>query len=365
MRTLTLAGLVALALTPIAASAAAADSSNSAKVDALFSAWDNTRSPGCSVAVSRDHTIVHSRGYGMANLEYGVPIGRDTIFHVASVSKQFAAAAVMLLAEQGRVSLDDEARKYVPQLPDFGRSITIRHLIHHTSGLRDQWALLGFSGWRQSRDLITDDDVMSVVSRQRDLNFAPGERYSYSNTGYTLLGQIVRATAGKSLREFTTERFFTPLRMSSSHFRDDFTELVPNAAVGYERSGDGFRNSVTNFNTVGATSLLSTSEDLLKWAANLQTGEVGGERFARRMIEQGRLNDGSKIQYAAGLDVTNYRGLQLIGHSGADAGYRAYVGYLPAPRLAVALTCNTVIATSALAKQIADVYLAGQLDAVA
>jgi CubicO group peptidase (beta-lactamase class C family) len=335
------------------------------RVDAVFAQWDKSNSPGCSLAVYRDGEIVYSRGYGMADLEHGIALTPSSVFHIASVSKQFAAASVALLAQEGRLSLDDPARKYVPELPDFGRPITIRQLVHHTSGLRDQWEILGFSGWRYSRDLITDDDVMSLVKRQKALNFAPGEKYSYSNTGYTLLAQIVQRVTGKSFREFTSERFFRPLGMASTHFRDDFTEIVPNIAYGYVREGEVFKTSVTNFNTVGATSLLTTVQDLARWDRNFQDAKVGGPAFLKQLVEQGVLNGGKKIDYAFGLTVGKYRGLPTVGHSGSDAGYRSYLVRFPEQRFGVACLCNIGgVSPIALSEKVADIYLADRLEPV-
>ena len=238
------------------------EDSPSKRVDTLFQKMDTTVSPGCALAVMKDGRILYKRGYGMADLEHNVPITPSTVFHVASMSKQFTAASILMLAQDGKLSLDDPVRKYIPELPDFGTLVTIRQLIHHTSGLRDQWDLLGLSGWRYSLDLITDDDVLSVVSRQRDLNFPPGSKHLYSNTGYTLLAQIVKRVSGQSYREFTEARIFEPLHMKSTHFRDDHAEIIKNMAYGYEPAKDTYRISITNFDTVGATSLLTTVEDL-------------------------------------------------------------------------------------------------------
>ncbi len=226
---------------------------NHADVDKLFEPYGSPASPGCAVAVIEDGRIVYKRGYGMADLEHDVPIRPDSVFHIASHSKQFTAAAIVLLFHEGKLSLDDEARKYVPELPDFGTPITIRHLVHHTSGLCDQWALLSLAGWRYSLDLITDQDVLDVMYAQKALNFRPGEEYRYSNTGYTLLSQIVKRVSGKSFREFTTERIFKPLGMNNTHFRDDHAEIVKNIAYGYIRGKgeDEFRLSIPHFDTVG------------------------------------------------------------------------------------------------------------------
>ena len=249
-----------------------------AKVDAVFQKMDSTVSPGCALSVMKDGKIIYERGYGMADLDHNVPITPTTVFHVASMSKQFVAASILMLARQGKLSLDDPARKYIPELPDFGTPITIRELMHHTSGLRDQWDLLGLSGWRYSQDLITNDDVLYVVSHQKELNFPPGTKHLYSNTGYTLLGEIVKRVSGQSLRGFTTTSIFQPLEMKNTHFRDDHAEIVKNIAYGYTPDKDTFKLSVTNFDTVGATSLMTTVEDLALWDENFYNSRVGGPR---------------------------------------------------------------------------------------
>lgn len=333
-----------------------------AAVDALFARFDSTTSPGCVAAAARDGKLVYSRGYGMANLDHGVVNTPQTPFHVASVSKQFAAAAVALLSLDGRLSLDDDVRKYVPEVPELGGTITLRQLIHHTSGLRDQWELLRLAGWKRSLDLITDEDVLRLVSRQRKLNFPPNSRYRYSNTGYTLLGIVVKRVTGQSLREFTTERIFRPLGMNSTHFRDDHKEIVPGFANGYERAGDTFRTSVTNFDTTGATSLISTPEDLLRWDENFYTGQVGGRAFTELMVERGVLSDGTKLEYATGVEHEIYRGLAAVGHSGSDAGYRSKVLRFPGQHFGIAVTCNISGAwPDKLANGIADAFLAAEL----
>ncbi len=236
-------GLGAVALAAMVAGAAAFGQSangqganvsaeQSKKVDEIFAKWDRTDSPGCALSAMQGGKIIYKRAYGMANLDHDVILTTDTPFHVASISKQFTAASIVLLEQDGKLSFDDDVHKYIPELPDFGAKITIRNLLHHTSGLRDQWDLLELAGWRYSLDLITNEDVMSVVVRQKALNFAPGSEYSYSNTGFTLLGEIVKRVSGKSLREFTTERIFVPLGMTSTHFRDDHAEIIKHQAYG-------------------------------------------------------------------------------------------------------------------------------------
>ena len=332
------------------------------RVRAIFAEYDRPSSPGCAVAVYQGDQLVHRSAYGMANLDHDVKLTQSSIFHVASLSKQFAAAAILLLAQDGKLSIDDEVRKHVPELPDFGRPITIRHLANHTSGLRDQWDLLGLAGWRYSRDLITDEDVLSLLKRQKDLNFPPGERHLYSNSGYTLMAIIVSRVSGQSFREFTTKRIFEPLGMSNTHFRDRFDEVVKNQAYGYVRDGDSHRLSVTNFDTAGATSLLTTVEDLAKWHANFDRQTVGGSALQQSLLERGVLNDGRRIEYAFGITHGTYRGVATVGHGGADAGYRSAFVRFPEQRLGVACLCNLASTNpTELAQRVADLYLPASL----
>jgi CubicO group peptidase (beta-lactamase class C family) len=351
-------------LLAMAHSGAAADSSPEEQVDRLFTKWNGTTSPGCALAVMKDGRIVYRRGYGMADLEHDIPVRANSIFHVASVSKQFTAAAIVLLVQEHKLSLDDQVRKYVPALPDFSAPITIRQLIHHTSGLRDQWDLLSLAGWRYSLDLITDDDVMSLVARQKDLNFQPGEEHTYCNTGYTLLGQVVKSITGKSLRDFTSERIFEPLGMKNTHFRDDHAEIVRNQALGYEWDDKSktYRLSVTNFDTVGATSLLTTVEDLALWDQNFYEPRVGGAGLIEQMLQRGRLNNGEQLDYAFGLSIGKYKGLATVDHGGADAGYRSDLLRFPEEHFSVACLCNLAQTNPGqLTRQVADIYLAGKL----
>ena len=262
------------------------------KVDALFAKWDKLDSPGCTVAVIHDGEVIYQRGVGMANLEYEIPNQPGTIYHVASISKQFTAFAVQLLASEGKLSLDDDVRKHVPELHDFGFPLTVRHLIHHTSGLRDQWNLLGVAGWR-SGDVITEDDILKIVWRQRELNFEPGSEKYYSNTGYTLLGLIVKRVAGVSLRQFCQERIFAPLGMTRTHFHDDNAEIVHGRAYSYSQSPTGkFQHFPLQYSNVGATSLFTTVEDMSLWDRNFDSPIVGDETLLAEMHKGGVLNDG-------------------------------------------------------------------------
>jgi succinate dehydrogenase cytochrome b556 subunit len=249
-----------------------------ARVDSLFSRFTRT-TPGCAVGVSRHGRTVLAKAYGMANLEYDVPLTTESIIEAGSVAKQFTAAAVMLLVREGKHSLDDDVRTYLPELHDYGHTITLRHLLTHTSGLRDQWDLLHMARGRFEENRITEADVLEIVTRQKALNFVPGTEYLYSNTGYTLAGTIVRRVSGTSLREFAHERIFEPLGMTDTHFHDDYTVVVKGRAAGYRRGSEGaWHVSLPNYDTYGATSLFTTVGDLLKWDANFEEHRVGDQQ---------------------------------------------------------------------------------------
>lgn len=345
----------------LAASAAGAATPTPADVHNLFSAWDKPDSPGLALAVVKDGKIVHSRGYGQANLEYGIPIKPNTVFHAASLSKQFTAYAIQLLAQEGKLSLDDPVKKFVPQLQVEGPPLTIKHLLYHTSGLRDQWDLLTLSGLRLD-DTITENDVLGVVFQQKQLNFAPGEDHLYSNTGYTLLAQIVRRASGQSLAAFAQERIFSPLGMKSTHFQENYGTLVKNRAYSYARGRDGnWRYVALSFSNTGATSLFTTVEDLALWNANFDQPRAGTSETVQAALVTGRTNDGRDTRYASGNVVSTYRGVPMIAHAGADAGFRAYFLRLPQQKLAVLMLGNAAeLDASQLSQRVADLYLAGE-----
>src|SRR5450759_379824 len=292
------------------------------RVDRLFAQWDKPYSPGCALAVMRDGQVIYQRGYGQATLEYDAPITPTTIFHVASVSKQFTAFAIALLAQEQKLALDEDARKFVPELPQFEQPITLRHLIHHTSGLRDQWSLVIAAGWRMS-DVITTSDIMELVQHQQDLNFAPGTEYSYCNTGYTLLARTVERVSGMPFRDFCAQRIFQPLGMRNTHFQDDCEMVVRNRAYSYTSSAGGqFRNAVLSYSNAGGTSLFTTVEDLACWDQNFYDAKVGGWAVIDLLHTRGKLNDGTVLPYAFGLIIGSYRGLRSVEHAGGDAGFR-------------------------------------------
>ncbi len=354
---LVVAWLIAAAPSPVAA-----QDSLTIRVDRLFDAWDRPGSPGCALAVIRAGRIVYQRGYGRANLEHDIPIAPSTVFYVGSVSKQFTAAAVALLAQEGRLSLDDDVRRYIPELPAYGRPITLRHLIHHTSGLRDYYALRALAGL-PADGVFGDAEVLELLGRQRALNFEPGAEHLYSNSGYFLLSVIVRRVTGQPLRQFAEARIFRPLGMTHTHFHDDHAMIVPGRASAYSPDSGGYRLSVPNFDVVGAGGLLTTVEDFLLWDRNFYDGTVGGRALLEQLVTPGRLNDGTALRYAFGLTVDQYRGRRIVDHPGSYGGYVADALRFPELGFSVVCFCNSIgIQPSRLARQVADVYLAGQPD---
>jgi CubicO group peptidase (beta-lactamase class C family) len=355
--------LVSLALAP----ARAQQPLPTERIDSVFHDLNQNDRPGCSMAVFRGGTIAYARGYGMANLEYDIALTPQSVFHVASISKQFTAFAVELLVSEGLVSWDDDIRKYVPELPDYGKTITLRHLAHHTSGVRDQWNLLSMAGWRWEADLVTQQDALDIIARQRALNFDPGERYLYSHSGFTLLAAVVQEVSGRTLREFTEERIFAPLGMTSTHFHDDHQTIVPDRAYGYRRDGrTGWKISIPDFAIVGASSLFTTVEDMARWDGNFRDHVVGDDALFERFLSKGVLTSGEELTYAHGIAVSQYRGIRTIGHGGADAGYRSDYIRFPEHDLGIVTFCNFAAAgPGRYTRSVADVLLDDVLTPVA
>lgn len=326
-------------------------------VDEIFTPWDSDNTPGASVAILKDGKVIYKKGYGQANLEYDIPNTPSTIFHIASVSKQFTVFSVLLLEKAGKLSLDDDIRKYIPEVPDFGKTITLRHLASHTSGLRDQWNLLAMAGWRLD-DVITKEHVLKLVSRQKELNFEPGEEYLYCNTGFTLLAEVVARVSESSFAAFTQAKIFEPLGMKNTLFYDDHEKIVPNRAYSYYPDGNDYKKSVLSYANVGATSLFTTVEDLCLWASNFSTLQVGDQAIIDKMNTLAVLNNGKTFGGALGQFVGKYKGLNEIQHGGADAGYRSYLTRFPDQNLAVAVFSNDAQFNSGrVAHQVVDVYL--------
>lgn len=317
-------------------------------------------SPGCAVGIARDSKVIFSGAYGMANLEQNLPLTPDSVFDIASVSKQFSATSILLLEKDGKLSLHDDIRKYLPELPEYGKTITILHLLNHTSGLRDYLTLFDLAGINTD-SVTTSDDALAYLSRQKALNFDPGSRHLYSNSGYFLLSLIVQRVSGQSLRDFAAENIFQPLAMTHTQFRDSHTLLIPDRALAYDplENGTRFALALSYFEQNGDGGVHTTVGDLLKWQENFDTATVGGPALLANLQQPGVLNSGKTLDYAKGLRIANYRGLPTIGHTGSWSGYRAALLRFPAQRFSVVCLCNRSDANPSLRiKRIADIYLA-------
>jgi CubicO group peptidase (beta-lactamase class C family) len=332
-----------------------------AKVDQVFQKWTET-TPGCSVGVSVNGQQTLAKAYGLADLEHDIRNTPDTIFEAGSVSKQFTAAAVLLLARDGKLSLDDPVRKHIPELPEYGSPLTIRHLLTHTSGLRDWGSVEDIAGWPRGTRTYTHAHVLEILHHQHALNFPSGTRWSYSNSGYNLAAMIVTRVSGMTFADFTRLRLFTPLGMTHTSWRDDYTRIVKHRAIAYGEMRDGFHQDMPFENVYGNSSLLTTVGDLLIWNENFVSPKVGDAAFVREQEAPGTFNDGRAHNYGLGLFSGTYKGVREVQHTGATAGYRAALSRFPDQHLSIAVLCN---AGSALAPQyaheIADLFLADQL----
>jgi CubicO group peptidase (beta-lactamase class C family) len=340
----TLAGALLLA-----AVVQAQPSQKQAEVDRIFSAF-NTHTPGCAVGIAHNGTVVLKAGYGMADLERNVPITPKTVFESGSVAKQFTAAAVMLLAQQGKISLDDPMRKYLPELPDYGAPLTIRHVLSHVSGLRDWRALAVFSGFPEGTHVYSNQNLLQMAAKQSALNFDPGTNYSYTNTGFNISAILIERALGngKTFQTFTRETIFGPLGMAHTRWRDDFRAVVPNRALAYGRSGGAIWIQRTPIeNVIGAGGLLTTVGDLLLWNENFTHARVGGPEFVKAQQTPATLRGGRTIPYAAGLAVAAFNGLREVSHAGATGGYRTWLGRYPDQAVSVAVLCNSAQANPA------------------
>jgi len=332
---LTLVVLMTAAATPLAA-----QTPLEGRVDEVFRQYASTTAPGCAIGVAQRGRVLLERAYGMADLERNVALTTASILEAGSVSKQFTAAAVLLLARDGKLSLDDPVRRWVPELADFGLPLTLRHLLHHTSGLRDWGSVAGIAGWPRNTRAIDHTEVLRIIARMRQLNFPPGTEYEYSNSNYNLLAIVAERASGESLPVFTRKRIFEPLGMTSTSWRDDAMRIVRGRALSYDKDSTGWRGERAIENIYGNCCLLTTVGDLLKWNAAFDSTRLGGAGFRAEQERRGVLTNGRTITYAAGLYVDTWRGQPYVAHSGATSGYRANLVRYPNAGVSVAVLCN-------------------------
>ncbi len=327
-------------------------------MDSIFSVYDASDSPGCTVGVICDGELIFSRGYGMANLDYGIPLLPDSRFMVASVSKQFAAAALFMLEQEGKLDLNEDLRPFIPEMSEFDKPITARQIIHHKSGLRDIYNLLSLADIGLD-NTTTNEQALEMLGRQQRLNFDPGRWYLYSNSGYFLISILVKNLSGMSLRDYTHKHFFEPTEMNATHWHDNTEEIVPNRVISYRPmsfgSGQFYRD---NMDRVGARGLFTTVEDIAKWDANFIENRSNLENFTEKMLRPGYTTQRSLINYAAGLRLNRYKTLRTIGHAGSYMGFRTDYMRFPAYNFAVVVFCNqSNINPSVHSRQVADLYL--------
>lgn len=329
-------------------------------IDAIF-ADINKEMPGAAVRITRGDKVLYSKGFGMGDLEHGISINDETIFEAGSVSKQFAATAVLLLADAGKLRLNDDVRKYIPELPDYGDMITVRHLMHHTSGLRDWGSVIALSGWPRGSRVYTNELALSYIVRQEGLNYRPGEEYLYSNSNYTLLTIIAERVSGQSLAEFTKKNIFEPLGMKNTGWRTNFKEVVKDRAIGYDRIKGQFYSNMPFENTYGHAALLTTVKDLDIWNKSWKKTPLGSDSLLIWREQTGILNNGEQISYAGGVMIGKHNGVFEVSHSGATAGYRAWMAYYPQKDLSIVYLSNaTFVPTVSTGKKVADVFFGAE-----
>lgn len=328
----------------------------SKEVDTLFKQWDRKDSPGAVIGIIKDGKLIYSRGYGMACLEYNIPLTTQTKMNLASVSKQFTAMVIAILVENGAISLDDDIRKYIPELHAFSNSITIRHIVHHLSGYRDYNMIINLTG----DYLRTHNETLDILYKQKGLNFTPGAKFNYCNSGYFLLSEIVERVTGQTLAEFSQEHIFKPLNMDDTMFKDNRGIVVKKRAFGYKTHENTFRRIVSTRDFVGAGGVFTTIDDLTKWDHNFYDNKLGKgtNELIDMFLETGMLNNGERTDYAFGVYVNEYRGLLRIRHGGNWDGFNASYWRFPDQKFSIVILANlNSITTRNLARQIADLYL--------
>lgn len=329
---------------------------SSVKIDKLIAEYSRPNEPGFAVSIIKNGSVIYKKEVGISNLEYGIPINPTTVFHVASVSKQFTVFSILLLEHEGKLSIDDDVRKYMPEMADYGYTITLRNLANHTSGIKDNTDLAYLIGTNEF-DLFSNDQALRLITSQKELNFIPGEEFEYCNSGFILLAEIVKRVSGQSFSEFTKKRIFEPLKMKNSVFIDNPEMIIKNRAYSYFKRDNFNYKSILNFSFVGSTGLNTTTEDLSLWALNFENKTIGNDSIFNKMKEKSRLNNGELITYALGQETKNYKGLELIYHSGGDAGYRSYLLRIPEQKFSVIILSNSQEFNPInLAYQIIDCY---------
>jgi CubicO group peptidase (beta-lactamase class C family) len=328
------------------------------EIDSIFLEWDKSNAPGCALGIMKDGELIYNRGYGMANLEYDIPLDKNSVFRIGSTSKQFTAACIVLLAEEGKLNIDDRLSKFFNDFPEYSNHITIRHLLNHTSGIRDYGVIASLKGYGEF-DFYEDSDIMEWLKNQQNLNFNPGSQYLYSNSGYWLLGQIVNQVANKNMAEFAKEKIFDLLEMTVTHFHNDHTDIVKNRASGYRPSADNkYKISMSIFDRIGAGGIFTSISDIIKWDNAFYSSDVFSPQFWSIMTEQGVLNNGNTISYAKGLIIDDYKGLKTISHGGAFYGFRADLIRFPEQKFSVVVLANRADANpTSKCYQVADILL--------
>ena len=350
------------AMTQIPAPAPTQSSTDlTSKVDALFAPASRPRSPGCVCSVMRDGKTLYTKGHGLADLERNVPITAESVFYIGSTSKQFTAASIALLVLDGKLSVSADVRTLIPELKDIGAAVTVEQLVHHTSGVRDYYGLLGMQGWRDP-DRLNNEIIIALLARQKSLNFPPGSQFLYSNSNYVLLAEIVKRVSGKPLPQFAKERLFDPLGMKDTQFESDASRIVRNRVLSYGRSGGSYFQFHKTIEAYGAGNLLTTVGDLALWDENFYTAKVGGKPLLDMFQLTGVLSNGTPANYGFGLMYGEYRGLPIVQHGGSYQGYRAQLTRFPKQRFSVMVLCNLAdIDPDALVSRVADIYLASEL----
>lgn len=326
----------------------------------IFTEWNAPQKPGVAVAIIKDGKFLYEKAYGLANLEYNIPNSTTTLFEIGSVSKQFTAFAILLLEDRGKLSLDDDIRTYLPEFPDYGKTITIKNLLYHTSGIRDEMDLLCMAGW-SPKDIITHQQIINLACKQMELSFPPGNEYRYSNTNYTLLAEIVARVSGQSFSDFATANIFRPLGMNHTLVFDNCEKVVPGLASSYFPEGNEFHKNILSSSNFGSSNILSNIEDLSLWVRNFEVPKIGNMKLIQKMNECGTLNNGDKIEYAMGQEIIRYRGVTIINHNGALGGFRSQLVRFPEQKLSIILLSNNAtFDTQGAAFQIAGIYLKDQ-----